>query len=70
MAKGYRDVRPKHRVVYIRLSEQDADLLSEVSELIKPPVDGRKSTRVEVARNALRIGLAVMQQRVLTPSTS
>ena len=70
MAKGYRDVRPKHRVVYIRLSEQDADLLSEVSELIKPPKDGRKSTRVEVARNALRIGLAVMQQRVLTPSTS
>ena len=62
--KGYRDLRDPKRIVYLRISEQDAEMLTEVASRVEVPEDGRRSSRAQVARRAMRIGLHVLQQRL------
>lgn len=64
--KGYRDLRDPRRVLYLRISEQDADMLGEVSAQVGEPEDRRRSPRSQVAIRAMRIGLGVLQQRLAT----
>ena len=62
--KGYRDIRNPSRIVYLRISEQDAEMLKGVAAQVGEPKDGRRSPRAQVALRAMRIGLGVLQQRL------